>query len=93
MNPPMNPGIENEPMPQPHDLSHGYTVELSVYPDDTFSVSEPEPLAEEEEEHEPDADEEHIHDLTSAIKRLLNVVRRNPVGDNSQESFDQGFKQ
>ena len=104
---------EEEALSAPKDLSKGYSVELSVYPDDSYTVSEPEPLAEEAsepgEEPDPNAptadteptaeptgepeDDGHISDLTSAIKRLLNVIKRNPIGDNSQESFNAGYNQ
>ena len=71
------------------DLSQGYCVELYVNADGTYGVGEPEPLAEEQAEGE--ATPEAIPDLTAALKKLLNVVKSNPIGTDGQAQFDAGY--
>jgi len=75
------------------DLSQGYTVEFTVHGDGSYSVGKPEPTANEQAEGEPDPEEsDTIPDLTQALKRLLNVIKQNPVGSNDEESFDAGYQ-
>ncbi len=78
------------------DLSQGYCLELSVMPDGTFKVSGPEPLEEEAKEEqgaEPGSEEGQDYDsIGEALKAILQAVRSNPVGGDSNKQFDAGYQ-
>lgn len=87
---PMNvsqPSQESDIESDPNSIEDGYCVKLYVYGDGSFGIGEPEAIAPDEEDDEGS----HIADLTSALKRLLNVVKQNPVGSDEDAQFDAGY--
>lgn len=73
------------------DTSDGYCVKFYVYADGTFSIGEPEPISEEEHAANAESEGENQTDLTSALKRLLNVVKQHPVGHDDETQFAAGY--
>lgn len=90
LEPMKNNPLTEEPSTSPSDLTKGYCVKLHVYGDGSFGVGEPEPMDDEAESND-DGDDAHIPDLTAALKRLLNVVKTNPIGDDEEAQFDAGY--
>ena len=76
---------------EPMDLSAGYCVKFYVYGDGSYGVGEPTELDKEEQAEEQDEDAS-IPDLTTSLKRLLNVVKAHPIGESDEAQFDAGFK-
>lgn len=74
-----------------HDLTEGYCVKFYVWPDGSYSLGEPVPIDDEEYDANEQSDGEHQTDLTSALKRLINIVKQHPVGSNDEEQFSAGY--
>lgn len=76
----------------PPDLAAGYCIEFYVYGDGTYGVGEPHAIADKPDAGaEEDNEDTHIPDLTAALKRLLNVVKTNPIGEDENEQFNAGY--
>lgn len=84
-------------------MSKGYCIEISVLPDGTFNVGEPESLEEENEEEQGGAQAEgegaddddkgtDYQSVSDMLKGVLKIVQSNPVGDNPQAQFSAGYK-
>lgn len=69
----------------------GYCIKFYVWPDGTFSIGEPQPISDEEADANVESEGENQSDLTSALKRLLNVVKSNPVSGDDEEQFAAGY--
>lgn len=87
----MNEEMEPESEEMPPDMTQGYSVELYVWPDGTYTVGAPEAVSPEDLQAHQDAEGDDQTDLTGALKRLLNVVKNNPVGGNAEEQFAAGY--
>ena len=70
------------------DLSKGYSITFTVHGDGSYSIGEPSPIADEEAPEDGDT----IPDLTQALKRLLNLIKSNPIGEDAQSQFDAGYE-
>lgn len=89
MNDDKQTSVENpaeDPITAP-TIEEGYCVKFYAYGDGSYGIGEPEPLTPEDDDDEG----AHVADLTSALKRLLNVVKQNPVGSDEDAQFDAGY--
>lgn len=87
----MEQEIESEIVEPDADMTKGYCVKFYVWEDGTFSIGEPEAVTEDEREGNAESEGENQTDLTSALKRLLNVVKQNPVGSDDEAQFAAGY--
>ncbi len=75
----------------PVTQGEGYCIRFCVLPDG-FSVSDPEPLPAVPEYQPQDPTAETVPDMTTAIKHLIHVIDKNPIGGDEQAGFDSAFK-
>ncbi len=81
------------PPEAPGDMSQGYTIEISVLPDGTFSVSS-EPLQAEatEETGEPGSETgQSAKSIGDALKIVLDIYKNSGTASNEQADFMSGF--
>ena len=77
--------MQNEEKEEFHEpnLSEGYCIKIKVV-NGGFTVSDPEPIEEDEYSEEQDT----IPDLPTMLKNVMAVIQDNPVGESEQDGFN-----
>ena len=91
---PDDEGSEAAPGSAGGDLTQGYVIEVSVLPDGSFNVGDPEPLQEEAEEEngeETSDSGQSYPSIGAALKQVLLLIQENPVSGNADAQFQAGF--
>ena len=70
-------------------MAEGYVIEIIVKADGSFAVSKEELRAEAEEG--PGEEAMSYDSLGQAMKAVMDIVKKNPVGESEQSQFDAGY--